>query len=527
MKWFALIAALTLATALPAQTLPPGPQVLSFYSPLDDTDQPYAIYIPDGYNPARPWPLVVSLHGAFSNHRVNLRRVFGQGNRPGESDAEAMRYFPALPSVPFLVASPLARGTMGYRGVAESDVWAMLADVKKRFNVDEERTYLTGLSMGGGGTLELGLKRPDVWAAIVPLCPVPPAFDEHHAGNALNVPVHFHHGVDDKVVPVTVSRHWSKLMREAGVQVEVKEYPGVQHNVWDPAYQDAGLFKWLSQHRRQRFPDRVLYASADPFHSTAYWVRFDKFEPGSTARIDARFTAPNRVEVRAWNLPAFSLHLDGHPRYNPKQEFVIVINGEERRFAAGAALQIGEPAPAPPLVRHVTSRRHIYVYGTADNPPPPERARRRDLAAQAADWSGGGRRLFYLPRVVSDREVRPSDLEGNLILFGNAKTNRLVAGLGAQAPVALRDGHDATHGLIYAVPGQKPGTVTVVHQGLPWWQGGERTQRGGYNFLPLQHRILMSIDQFLLFRGAVSDVLAEGFLDQKRAALPTDIVEVQ
>jgi hypothetical protein len=134
---------------------------------------------------------------------------------------------------------------------------------------------------------------------------------------------------------------------------------------------------------------------------------------------------------------------------------------------------------------------------------------------------------LLLPRVVADREVRPSDLEGNLILFGNAKTNRLVAELGAQAPVSLRDGHDATHGLVYAVPGRKPGAVIVVSEGLPWWKGGERTQRGGYNFLPLQHRILMSIDQFLLFRGAVSDVVAEGFLDQKRAALPTEIVEVR
>ncbi|MBA4182369.1 MAG: phospholipase, partial [Anaerolinea sp.] len=93
MKWFTLLLMLACGGALTGQTLPAGPQVLTFYSPADDTDQPYAVYVPKGYSAAKPWPLVVSLHGAFSNHRLNLRRVFGQGNGEGESDAEATRYF--------------------------------------------------------------------------------------------------------------------------------------------------------------------------------------------------------------------------------------------------------------------------------------------------------------------------------------------------------------------------------------------------------------------------------------------------
>jgi predicted peptidase len=60
---------------------------------------------------------------------------------------------------------------MGYQGIAEKDVLDVLADVKKRFNIDEDRTYLTGYSMGGGGTLWIGLTRPDVWAALAPYVP--------------------------------------------------------------------------------------------------------------------------------------------------------------------------------------------------------------------------------------------------------------------------------------------------------------------------------------------------------------------
>jgi hypothetical protein len=173
MKWFALIAALTLATALPAQTLPAGPQVLSFYSPVDDTDQPYAIYIPDGYDPARPWPLVVSLHGAFSNHRVNLRRVFGQGNREGEpTPRRCATSPPCLPS-PFSspVPSPAAPWAIAASPKPTSGPCSPMS--KSRFHVDEDRTYLTGLSMGGGGTLELGLKRPGCLGRHRPPLPRP------------------------------------------------------------------------------------------------------------------------------------------------------------------------------------------------------------------------------------------------------------------------------------------------------------------------------------------------------------------
>jgi predicted peptidase len=152
------------------QVLDTGPQVLTFHSDVDDSEQPYALYLPPNFEASRQYPLVISLHGAGSNHRLNLRRVFGKSNAEGENDVEASRYFPEWEDVDYIVASPFARGTMGYQGVAEKDVLDVLADVKRRFPIDENRVYLTGLSMGGGGTLWLGLTRPDVWAGRTPSC---------------------------------------------------------------------------------------------------------------------------------------------------------------------------------------------------------------------------------------------------------------------------------------------------------------------------------------------------------------------
>jgi pimeloyl-ACP methyl ester carboxylesterase len=524
------ISLLILLLAGGAVAYPPGPQVLTFFSEVDDSDQPYAIYLPKSFDPAKTYPLVVSLHGAWSNHRLNLKRVFGLGNRDGESDAEATRYWPTIPPVEFIVAAPYARGTMGYGLFAESDVWAMLADVKRRFRIDEDRVYLTGLSMGGGGTLSLALARPDVFAAIAPVCPAVLGNERNKVMNALNLPSWFHHGEKDPVVNVSVSRDFVFRLKYIGAPVEYTEYPGVAHNSWENAYRDGQIFAWFAKHKRNRYPTHVRFATDSYRYDRAYWVRFTGFTPGQGSLIDAVFAAPNEINFLSDNLNGVAFELTGHPQYDAAKPLLVRADGGELTIPPGqpAAVrknekgewEVGAGTPAPgekepgfegPIGAAFLGR-HLYVYGTRDNPDAAELRKRRQEAERAANWDSPNLRLHYSPRVVADKDVRETDLkEGSLILFGTAETNMQIEAFGARAPLALKAGVK-DHGLIFVIPGEAPGRYVVINSGLPFTTTGGLTMPG---FLPLQPLVLGRAPDFALFKGAVQNIVSAGRFDNQ------------
>ena len=132
------MALLFFAVSLPAQT---GPQVAKVISTIDGTEQPYALYLPRNFDPQRQYAFLVSLHAEESNHRFNLAQVLGIAGR-GEIGPVGPS-FPPLRDRDFIVACPLARGSMGYQGIPEQDVYDVLADVERRFPVDRDRVYLT------------------------------------------------------------------------------------------------------------------------------------------------------------------------------------------------------------------------------------------------------------------------------------------------------------------------------------------------------------------------------------------------
>jgi predicted esterase len=357
-----------------------GELVKAYRADWDGTLQPYALYVPRSYDPRRAWPLVVALHGSLSDHRQNLRRVFGLDDRPGETEAEASRNELPLPDVPALVVSPFGRGeAMGFDGLGGDDVMRVLADVRRAYHVDPERITLTGLSMGGGAVWQIGLRHPELFAALAPVCGLtdfrrmirpadaafydpalleslsPPALAE----NAAHLQVFIFHGDQDPTVPVGDSRRMVDRYRALGwlgKNVHYTEYPGVGHAAWVPAYKDAALLRALATIKRD--PAALETKVAPPPAGTAI--------PGMCGK--------------------------SVPREHP----------------------------------------HLYVYGTGGTPSAVAAA--RTLADALADWGPMIAARFV---VKADREVTADDRRRfNLVLIGAAPFNRLASEFQVPLPAA-------------------------------------------------------------------------------------------
>lgn len=189
---------------------------------------PYALFVPSSYDPDEPAPMIMSLHGL------------------GRSYDWLMGYHEYLDYAEeggFIVVTALGYVRRGWYGTlpledpedaaySEQDVMNVLSLVREEFNVDDNRIYLWGHSMGGAGTFHLAKKHPDLFAAIAVAAPAPRASQSPDDLELFrHMPVLVIHGDDDQTVPVDVSRSWVARMEELGMQHLYVEVAGGDHSL--------------------------------------------------------------------------------------------------------------------------------------------------------------------------------------------------------------------------------------------------------------------------------------------------------
>lgn len=108
--------------------------------------------------------------------------------------------------------------------------------------VDTNRVYATGLSMGGYGTWDIISRRPEVFAAAVPICG---GADVAQATKLTSMPIWAFHGSKDGSVPVFRSRSMMSALWNAGADAHYWEYPDAPHDVWSRTYRNNDVLKWL------------------------------------------------------------------------------------------------------------------------------------------------------------------------------------------------------------------------------------------------------------------------------------------
>jgi len=217
---------------------------------------PYQLYVPSHWSSTRQWPLVVALHGANLDETNMLGRAQAQMQTLAEHSG-------------FVVAAPLGYKLNSWYGsertvdggphrnetpetarrrqLSEQDVLEVTHLVEKEYGVDPRRRYLTGNSMGGGGTWWIGGHYPQIWAAIAPAAygGVLP----EDVGGLAQVPILAVVGDHDEVGMLPRVRSSIATLQAGGVQPQYIEVAGGTHaSAYDSAL--PRIFEFFRTHSR-------------------------------------------------------------------------------------------------------------------------------------------------------------------------------------------------------------------------------------------------------------------------------------
>ena len=221
----------------------------------------YRWHEPSVKKPGEKYPLVVLLHGAGERGTNNVSQLVWGANPLFDYMRKRGKEF-------FFLAGQVPKGKqwvdVPWRGMdhhlpeTPSATMALLIELLTRLretepDMDLDRVYATGVSMGGYGTWDLVSRKTEWFAAAMPICG---GADIRQAPKLRDLPVFIHHGDMDSAVPVWRSRSMIAALRNAGSHVaRYTEYPGCGHGSWQPAYRDERNFDWLFSKKRVRRSD--------------------------------------------------------------------------------------------------------------------------------------------------------------------------------------------------------------------------------------------------------------------------------
>lgn len=198
----------------------------------------YIVRFPDGFEEEKEYPVIFFIHGAGGRGgKIEEAREHSQFLHIDKMDG-----FPLVCVAPIC---PCATATW-------FDYFETLKDFVRHviaFDfVDASRVYITGGSMGGYTTWELGMSMPELIAAIVPICGGGMYWN---AGRLVNVPVWAFHGKLDPIVLVEESEKMVNAVNKRGGNAKLTIYPENKHDAWNDTYSNPEVYKWLLEQKNE------------------------------------------------------------------------------------------------------------------------------------------------------------------------------------------------------------------------------------------------------------------------------------
>lgn len=223
----------------------------------------YLEYLPRGYkNDSKKYPVLIFLHGIgergpTTTNRSSLERASRKVMKIGPP-----HHIKNGAEFPFIVISPQLKSRHGTWPVWY--VMEVIEHVKRTLRIDEDRIYLSGLSLGGGGAWTVAQEHPEIFAALAPVCGGYNSPTKAGGIAAANLPVWAFHGDRDPIVPLGRSSRMIDAINShrPDPRAKLTVYKGVKHDAWENAYRPGhsvhspNVYEWLMSQSRKSSPDR-------------------------------------------------------------------------------------------------------------------------------------------------------------------------------------------------------------------------------------------------------------------------------
>jgi len=240
------------------------------------------VEVPSDYDPATKYQLRVQLHGGVGRPSPNPTAA------PGATAARPQPGQPARTGNRIEGEKQIYLHPSGWAAAQwwdEEQIDNILRAVdalKRKYNIDESRIYITGISDGGTGVYYMALKEPTLWSSYLPLngsiavirAPQNGADGEMYGNNLMNAPLYIVNGELDNLYPVEQVEPHIKWFQSMGVPFVFRPQAGAGHNTaWWPTEREP-YEKFVREHPRAAHPDKVSWETerADKFNRNRWLV---------------------------------------------------------------------------------------------------------------------------------------------------------------------------------------------------------------------------------------------------------------
>jgi hypothetical protein len=484
-----------------------------YRSELSTVRQGYAVYIPKNYDPSRSYPLMLMLHGGSANGNLFLAVVLGNNMSWLEYPIHLWDDLQPRWSPDWIVVAPDGFGQVMWRWMGERDVLDVLDDVQRHYNVDPERVVLGGLSNGGVGAYNIGMRHAWRFSAVTAIAGAPSwlqysggVIDELQARglhplsgmslieNAHGTDFRYYHGHFD-TGPMK-----PRFVEELRTRIDELKVPASEtwfdegHDLLYRVHGHGKIYDKLAGARRQQRPAHVVLVTGDYRAARQHWLSVTRLiSYPELARVEGQ-AADAALQLTTDNVSALAIDLRDAPTgTGPKLQIRVdgasVYDGP--RAALGHVLNLvrdahgwrtGLPAdPAGALVKKPGSSGPIadayydgmvHVYGTA-------RPEHTDALKHSAERGAHGWPLWlwrHEQRVVPDTAVDEALLRSShLVLYGTPGANSVLERIASQLPIrvendgvrvgdTLRPGAELGTRFVYPNP-LAPGRYVIVQAG--------------------------------------------------------------